>query len=191
VGTLICTIDLDKEKGKGVTVTVVNEDDSITQTISMDGTSITLTVKKGDAADDTSTITQTFDSVKVVAKTVNVTCTDFKVDAKGTVTVKSAKASSYKSDDTLALESAKALTAKSTTADVTLTGTTKVAATGGSTGKLVLDASNAKLNGVQAVLEGTAQASVKGAAVDVKASAALQMSGGAMASLKGALVTLG
>lgn len=188
MGTLVCTIDLDKEKGKGVTVTIVNEDDSITQTISMDGTSITLTVKKGG---DTSTITQTADKVEVVAKTVNVTCTDFKVDAKGTVTVKSAKASSYKSDDTLALESAKALTAKSTTADVTLTGTTKVAATGGSTGKLVLDASNAKLNGVQAVLEGTAQASVKGAAVDVKASAALQMSGGAMASLKGALVTLG
>jgi hypothetical protein len=83
VGTLICTIDLDKEKGKGITVTIVNEDDAITQTLSMDGTSITLTVKRGNDAKDRSTITQTFDSVTVEAKTVTLTCTDLKVNVTG------------------------------------------------------------------------------------------------------------
>lgn len=83
MGTLICTIELEKEKGKGITVTIGNEEDKITQILSMDGTSITLTVKKGDDAKDMSTITQTFDNVTVVARTVTVTCTDFKVETTG------------------------------------------------------------------------------------------------------------
>ncbi|MEO7329983.1 MAG: hypothetical protein ABI193_15515 [Minicystis sp.] len=196
MGTLICTIELEKEKGKGITITIGNEEDKITQTLSMDGTRITLTVKKGDDAKDVSTITQTFDSVTVVAKTVTVTCTDFKVDAKGpdakgTVTVASAKASKYTSDDTLTLSSAKTLSAESTDADVKLTGNTKVALAGGSTGTLDLEASKTKLCGGQTAIEGTQQASLKGPAIDVKASANLAMSAGASASLKGALVSLG
>ena len=196
MGTLICTIELEKEKGKGITVTIGNEEDKITQILSMDGTKITLTVKKGDDAKDVSTITQTFDSVTIVAKTVTVTCTDFKVeaagpDAKGTVTVKSAKASSYASDDTLSLSSAKSLSAESKEADVKITGKTKVAAAGGSTGTLDLEAAKTKLSGGETAIEGTTKASVKGPAIDVKASASLAMSAGASASLKGATVALG
>ena len=43
MGTLVCTVELDK--AKGVTVKVENADDQITQTVVMDGTSITITVK--------------------------------------------------------------------------------------------------------------------------------------------------
>ena len=77
MGTLVCTVELDKEKG--VTVKVENADDQITQTVVMDGTSITITVK---GSEETSTYVQKQDSVII-------TCKDFTVDATGTLTLKS------------------------------------------------------------------------------------------------------
>src|SRR5581483_6512448 len=100
MGKLICTVELDKTAG--VTVTVENKDDGITQTFHCDGTQIQTIVKGNDA---TSTITQKQDSIKIE-------CKAFEVDAE-TITCKSTKATSHHSDDTFDISSAKDLTQKS------------------------------------------------------------------------------
>lgn len=59
-GKLVCRIELDKEKG--IILTVENDDQKITQTIVMDGTNITTTVK---GSDHTSAITQKKDGIQI------------------------------------------------------------------------------------------------------------------------------
>ena len=98
MGKLVCTVEMDKEKG--VTVKVENAEGKITQTVVMDGTSITFKVQGNS---ETSTVVQKEDSITI-------TCKDFKVDATGTLTLKSAKASSWASQDILKVESTKDMT---------------------------------------------------------------------------------
>ncbi len=63
MGTLVCRVELDKEKG--LVFTVENKDGSITQTAVLDGESITLTNK---GKDDVSSITQKPDSIAIKCK---------------------------------------------------------------------------------------------------------------------------
>ena len=100
MGTLVCTVELSKTNG--VTVKVENADGKITQTFVLDGTSITTTCKGNE---QTSTITQKQDSIKIV-------CKDFTIEAE-TITCKSTKATSHKSEDVFGIESTKAMTIKS------------------------------------------------------------------------------
>ena len=88
MATLICTIELDK--AQGLTIKVEDPDGKLTQTVTIDGKAITLEVK-GDS--DTSTVVQKPDSVTI-------TCKAFTVEAD-TITLKSKKASEWKSEDTL------------------------------------------------------------------------------------------
>jgi hypothetical protein len=81
MGALVCTVQLDKTNGNGITVTIENADANITQTITMNGTTITLKVA-GDAA--TSTITQG-------AEKVSIHCKQFEVTADETITLKAAQ----------------------------------------------------------------------------------------------------
>ena len=60
--TLICSVELNKEKGQGIIVKVQNASGQITQTIQMDGTKVTVTVK---GAQSTSTITQDSESLEL------------------------------------------------------------------------------------------------------------------------------
>jgi len=63
MSTLVCTVELSKTAG--ITVKVQNADGKITQTVSMDGTVLTLTVA---GENDTSTVTQKKDSLVLECK---------------------------------------------------------------------------------------------------------------------------
>lgn len=138
MGALICTIELNKTGG--TTVCVKDEEGKITQTIVMDGKSITVKVLKEDdsksatitmdqtkivstvAGDETSTVTQVHDTLTmkvknfvVDAETVKVTSsktTD--VEAKDAMTVKATKALAVSTDDAFTLKSMKAMTVEAT-----------------------------------------------------------------------------
>lgn len=166
MGTLVCRIELNKESG--VTVTVENADDKITQTFHLDGTAITTTVK----GDETSTIKQD-------QKSVTITCKDFKVDAE-TITCSSEKATKFTSKDIFSVDSTKdtkitseAKLVQKATQDASLEGmNVKIKATTDAK----IDGLNVKakgsveasLEGVQLKLKGTAKAELAGAMVDVK-----------------------
>jgi hypothetical protein len=138
MGALICTIELNKTGG--TTVSVKDEEGKITQTIVMDGKSITVKVLKEDdsksatitmdqtkivstvAGEETSTVTQVHDTLTmkvknfvVDAETVKVTSSktsDF--EAKDAMTVKATKALSVSTDDAFTLKSMKAMTVEAT-----------------------------------------------------------------------------
>ncbi len=86
MGTLVCKIELDKVKG--ATVTIENADGKITQTVTMDGTTLTMKVA---GQQSTSTYVQQQD-------TVHITVDNFILEAK-TIKVTSSKESTWKSDD--------------------------------------------------------------------------------------------
>ncbi len=138
MGALICTIELNKTGG--TTVTVKDEEGKITQTLVMDGKSITIKVLKEDdsksatitmdqtkivstvAGDETSTVTQVHDTLTmkvknfvVDAETVKMTSsktTD--LEAQDAMTVKATKALSVSTDDAFTLKSMKAMTVEAT-----------------------------------------------------------------------------
>jgi len=200
MGTLVCTIELDKQKG--ITVTVDNAEGQIVQTVTMDGTSITLKVA-GQA--DTSTVVQKADSIVVTVK-------DFKVDAE-TITLLSSKTSDWKSQDTLTVESTKDMTftssaklTQSATQDASLSSSAKInveatqaLAMKGMTASMQATGGEAKVDGLTLKLSGTTDASMSGLNVKVSGQAALDLEAQGMANLKasgitsvsGALVKLG
>ncbi|MCP3161390.1 hypothetical protein [Myxococcus qinghaiensis] len=200
MGTLVCTIELDKQKG--ITVTVDNAEGQIVQTVTMDGTSITLKVA-GQA--DTSTVVQKADSIVVTVK-------DFKVDAE-TITLLSSKTSDWKSQDTLTVESTKDMTftssaklTQSATQDASLSSSAKInveatqaLAMKGMTASMQATGGEAKVDGLTLKLSGATDASMSGLNVKVSGQAALDLEAQGMANLKasgitsvsGALVKLG
>lgn len=188
---LICTIEMDKEKG--LILTTEDKEAKITQTVTMDGESITLEVKGSGA---TSTIVQKQDSVTV-------TCKAFVLKAE-TIEVTSSKTSKWKSDDTFALESTKAFTL--TSADeltqkaakdaslssdkaVSLKAAAKFSVEGadvqveGKSGSVALKAPSVKVDGTKDVAVAAAQ-------VKVTAQAQLALKSDGMAELKGGMTTV-
>src|SRR4029450_5593330 len=83
--TLICWVELKKTNGDGITINVQNDSGKVTQTIPLDGTPLTVTVK---GEDSTSTITQ--DATKIIheVKGPQETSTITQVQDKITVKVK-------------------------------------------------------------------------------------------------------
>src|SRR5689334_18530626 len=98
---LVCTVELSKETG--ISVKVENADAGITQTLTMDGTTMILKVA---GKEDTSTITQKADSIAIK-------CKDFSIEADNTITCTSKKATKHQSDDAMTLQSTKDLTLSS------------------------------------------------------------------------------
>jgi hypothetical protein len=186
MGTLVCKVELDKVKG--ITVTVDNEDGKITQTVTMDGTTLTIKVK-GDK--ETSTWTQKQDSIAIKCKT-------FTLDAE-TITCTSEKATKHESKDIFSVKSAKDMTLKTdakfsaeATQDMSHAGQNvkieaKMAvAVKGPTGvKLEASGGEAKMEGLTLALKGNTGAKLEGLKVDVKADTMLNAEGSAMATLKG------
>lgn len=193
MGTLVCTVELDKEKG--VTVKVENADDQITQTVVMDGTSITITVK---GSEETSTYVQKQDSVVI-------TCKDFTVDATGTLTLKSAKESKWTSDDVLSVESTKdmSLTSKAkftleSTKDTSVKSNAKVAMEAaqdfdikGMKTSFVASGGENKIEGLTLKMAGKTQAELASAMIKVKADGQLGLESSGMAELKGSMTMVG
>ena len=192
MGKLVCTVELDKEKG--VTVKVENADDQITQTVVMDGTSITIKVQ---GSEETSTIVQKQDSITIKVK-------DFTVDATGTLTLKSAKASSWASQDILKVESTKDMTftssakltqsasqdAKlSSSANVAIEATSKLDMKGMQT-SLAASGGENKIEGLTLKMSGQTQAELASAMIKVAAQAKLGLEASGMAELKGAMTTV-
>lgn len=193
MGKLVCTVELDKEKG--VTVKVENADDKITQTVVMDGTSITIKVQGNE---ETSTIVQKQDSVTI-------TCKDFTVDATGTLTMKSAKASSWKSQDTLTVESTKDMTftssakfTQSSTQDFKVSSSAKMALEAstnldmkGMQTSLTASGGDNKIEGVNLKMAGKAQAELAAPMTKVSGDGKLGLESSGMAELKGSMTTVG
>ncbi len=94
MGSLVCRVELHKKNG--IIITVENNDDNITQTMVLDGTTITTT---NAGADETSVITQATDSITIK-------CKDFLLDAD-TITCKSTGAAVHESKDTFKIKSSK------------------------------------------------------------------------------------
>ena len=89
---LVCRVELNQTTG--ITLTVANKDGNITQTATFDGTAITLTCK---GQQDTSTITQTSDSITVA-------CKNFTVNAES-ITCKSTKDTQHQAQGTFTMDS--------------------------------------------------------------------------------------
>ncbi|MET0402233.1 MAG: hypothetical protein ABW123_07500 [Cystobacter sp.] len=193
MGKLVCTVELDKEKG--VTVKVENAEGKITQTVVMDGTSITLKVQGNS---ETSTVVQKEDSVTI-------TCKDFTVDATGTLTLKSAKASSWASQDILKVESTQDMTfdtkakltqsaaqdAKlSSKANVAVEATSKLDLKGMQT-SLVASAGDNVVDGVNLKMSGKAQAELSSPMTKVAGQGKLGLESSGIAELKGSMTTVG
>ncbi|MDC0713590.1 hypothetical protein POL68_34310 [Stigmatella sp. ncwal1] len=192
MGKLVCTVELDKEKG--VTVKVENADAQITQTLVMNGESITITVA---GSSETSTVVQKQDSVTI-------TCKDFTVDATGTLTLKSKDASSWTSQATLQLEStqdmtftSKAKLTQSATSDAKLSSNANVGVEAGSQldlkgmqTSLTASAGDNKVEGVTLTMSGKTQAELSSAMTKVAAQGKLGLESSGLAELKGSLTTV-
>lgn len=177
MATLVCTIQM--EKAGGVSIVIDNDDDSVTQTIHLDGQKLTMTVKcKG----DTSSYVQD-------AKSVTIKCDDFKVEAK-TITCSSSKESKYESDDTLLLSSKRDMTIKSQ-ADLKQSAVGEVSISGrkvsiksqteldmgGASAKMKSDGP-AEMSGSTLKLSGLISAELSAPMVTVKADGILTLKGG-------------
>ena len=171
MGTLVCKIELDKKKG--VTVEIENADGKITQTIYMDGTTITTTVK---GSSETSTITQKADSIVIK-------CKDFTVDTE-TITMKSKKASKWTSQDVIDLKSTKDMTLHT---DAKLTQSATSDAKLSSTANVSVEATNKlALKGMTAEMAGTTDVKIDaGTQLKMSAKIAAEMSGQLSAKVSG------
>lgn len=200
MGTLVCTVTLDKNDG--VTVEVDNADSKITQTITMDKNgAVTIKVK---GASDTSTIVQKSDSVVV-------TCKDFTVDAD-TITCKSKKATSMTAMDTMTLKSTNEMKLSTDAAftgsavqdmklsgmNVKATGNMNVELTGNMAAKLVATGGQATVQGMMLNLQGDAEGQLSAPVVNVSGDATLNLQSdgicnveGSMTSVAGDMVTVG
>ncbi len=184
MGTLVCTIEMDK--AAGLTVTITNADAKITQTIKMDGTKIELKVA-GDQA--TSIIQQ-------VAEKITITCKQFEVKAEETIDLSSGKASTWKSGDTLTAQSAKdmALTSDANVSvsgqKIAAEGQTEVSLSGASTSTLSLASAGATVASGGKLELSQAQASMSGVQVQVKADGMMSLESSGIATLKGSLTNV-
>ena len=191
MATLICTIEMDKEQG--LTVKVEDPDGKLTQTVTLDGKAITLEVKSDS---DTSTIVQKPDSVTI-------TCKAFTVDSE-TLTLKSKKASEWKSEETLKLESAKDMELKSgakltqkATGDASLSSDAKIQikatsqlAIEGQQGQITAKGGDLALEGVNLKFSGKAQAELAAPMIKVAAKGQLGLESSGMAELKGSITSV-
>jgi len=187
---LVCTVELSKDGG--VTVKVVNADASITQRVTLDGTTLTLEVA---GSDNTSTFTQTADRIAIKCKT-------FTLDADETITCTSGKATTHHSDDALTLQSGKDMTftssaklVQSATSDVALSGANvkasaqRAASVQGLTAEVAADQA-LTLKGPQAQLSG-ARVFRNPSLRRLQLSSGVATLGGSLTTIKGSLINAG
>ncbi len=189
MGSLVCRVELHKKNG--IIITVENNDDDITQTMVLNGRTITTTCE----GDETSVIIQAPDSITIQ-------CKDFVLDAD-TITCQSAGDTVHRSDgnfeatssDDMKLStdaalkanagaamklSANAIEAAASPGDVTISGTnvnTKATVAAGVDSKRL-------------ELKGSVSAKMEGGLVDVKGTKTT-VEGSALTTIEGALIKIG
>ncbi len=166
MGTLVCRVELDKTKG--IVLTVENNEGNITQTIVMDGTSITTTVK---GQNDTSTITQKGDSIQI-------DCKSFTVNAE-TITCKSTGATSHESGQDFTIKSSQKLNASATSDAKISAMNTAIEST-----------SESKISGMTVKISGSASAELKGPSLTVEATGMMDLKSSGIVNLKGSIVNI-
>ncbi len=183
-GTLVCT--LEKSKTGGVTLKVVNDDGTVTQTVTMNGKDqIEL---KFVGPEETSFI-------KIEEKKITIDTYDLVITARNTIACSADDTATYASTGDTTIKSAAHLVQEATSdvkvsgANVKLTAQSE-ASMQGLTAKVAASTSLA--------LTGTSEAKLSGAAVKVSADATLAAEssgmatlGGSMTTIKGSLITAG
>jgi hypothetical protein len=166
MGTLVCRVELDKTKG--IVLTVENAEGNITQTVVMDGTKITTSVK---GSSETSTIIQKEDSIHIDCKT-------FTLNAES-ITCKSTGETRHESGQDFAIKSTKNVNvaatcdAKYTAINTTLESTAE-----------------SKVNGMTLKLSGTASAELGGATIKLDAKGLMDLISNGIVTLKGTIVNI-
>jgi hypothetical protein len=186
---LVCKIELSQTDG--ITVTVINKDGKITQTMVFNGTSMVHTCK---GENDTSTITQTSDTITVQCKNFNVnaetiTCKSTKNTlhhADGTFDIDSTEKSTFNSAVDMDIKAATKLNINATDFVTTATNSAKVTAM---TTTLNGD-TKAEVTGTQVDLAATAAANLKGASVKVAATGLMNIEGGGITTVKGSITNI-
>ena len=163
MSTLVCRIELDKDKG--IILTVENKDGKITQTAVMNGESITFT---SEGEEETSTITQKPDSVVIQ-------CKDFTLDAE-TITCKSTKDTLHQSDGKFDIKSTQDMTLTSK-AKLTEDATSDVSVSGMKVSVSAKD--KAEISGLNTAVKATAKMEVEGVTLALKGTGQAEMEGGA------------
>jgi hypothetical protein len=196
MGTLVCRVELNKDKG--LILTVENKEGKITQTAVLDGKSITITSK---GEEETSTITQKPDSIAIK-------CKNFTLESE-TITCTSTKDTLHKSEQKFDVQSTKDMTLKSSakytadaTGDLSLSGK-KVAASAQDKAEIsgmnvtVNGKSKTEVKGMTLTLSGTTKAEMKALSVDLSADGMMKVKGamttveGQMTTVKGTLTKVG
>lgn len=166
MGTLVCRAELNKTKG--LILTVENGDDGITQTIVMDGTSITTTVA---GSSETSTITQRQDSIAIA-------CKNFKLEAD-TISCKSTQATSHESGMDFEIKSGK---------DLNVSATAKGAYSAMNT--TMESTAKTEIKGNMLDMNGTLSAELKGGGIKLSATGLMDLIANGIATLKGSVVNI-
>jgi hypothetical protein len=182
--TLVCTFEASKTGG--VTIKVVKADESITQTVTMDGTTMKLQVA---GSEETSSIT--IEEAKITIDTK-----DLVITASNTIDCKAESTASFQSKETTTIES--------TSADVVVTASTDVTISGDNVSlsadtAATMKGSTAEVSASQSLtLTGTSDATMSGGSVSVSADSTLSAEstgtatlGGSMTTIKGSLITAG
>lgn len=183
-GTLVCTLEL--ANSGGVTLKVTNGDDSIVQTVTMNGTKMRFEVA---GSSDTSSIELEADKISIETK-------DLSIKARNTIVVEA--------DGTASHSAKRTTTITSEEADVSITAKTK-AKVAGTDVEVTADSGvsvsgmTVKATGSQSIaLSGTTEAKLSGATVKLAADATLTAEssgmatlGGNMTTIKGSLITAG
>lgn len=191
MGTLVCTVTLDKTAG--ITVEVDNSDANIKQIITMDGTTLTIKVQ---GESNTSTIVQKSDSIVI-------TCKDFTLNTE-TTTCKSSKATSITAQDTMSLKSTSDMSLESeaglsekATSDVKIQGmnvkataNVNVELTGQAGAKLTASTGQAQVQGLTLTLQGQTEAQMSAPMISVNADGELTLASDGMATLQGSMTTV-
>jgi len=166
MGALVCRIELDKTKG--IVLTLENSDGNIIQTIVMDGTNITTSVKGSDA---TSTIKQKQDGVTIDCKT-------FTINAE-TIICKSTGETRHESGQDFTIKSTNNVNVSATNAAQYKAMNTTMEST-----------SESKLSGITLKLSGTASAELKGPSITVEATGIMDLKSSGIVNLKGTMVNI-
>jgi hypothetical protein len=166
MGNLVCRVELDKKKG--IVLTVENSEGKITQTIVMDGTKITTTVKGSSQA---STITQQEDSIAIDCKT-------FTLNAE-TIKCVSTKETSHESGQDFNIKSRSNLNASATSNAKYTAMNTSIEST-----------SETKASGMTLKFSGTASGELKSPTITVEATGMMDIKSSGIANIKGAVVNI-
>jgi len=166
MGNLVCRVELDKKKG--IVLTVENSEGKITQTVVMDGTKITTTVK---GANETSTITQQEDGIQI-------DCKAFTLNAE-TIKCVSTKETSHESGQDFNIKSKSNLNA-SATSDAKYT----------AMNSSMESTSETKVSGMSLKFSGTASAELKSPTITVEATGMMNLKSSGIANLKGTIVNI-